>query len=182
MKPAHRFVMTFGRVAAGLLCMWISGLVSVELPFANLPVSLQSLAAMVLPFFLPNREAVGVMLLYLVFGALGLPIWAGGVGGFRYLTTDSGGYLVGMLVITWIAGVSKKRLSTVRFVRLFALFVALHLVLSAIGMAWIAVISPGGISFTTHISPFLAGMVVKSAVGAFIVYGYHKSFLKPTNS
>jgi len=51
------------------------------------------------------RMGTASVALYLLVGALGLPVFAGGKGGFAHFFGLTGGYLAGFLLSAWITGV-----------------------------------------------------------------------------
>jgi biotin transport system substrate-specific component len=61
--------------------MWISGRISFEIPALSVPITLQSMVAILLPLCLIGRYASGGILIWLILGALGLPFFADGNGG-----------------------------------------------------------------------------------------------------
>jgi biotin transport system substrate-specific component len=75
--------------------MWISGRISFEIPALSVPITLQSMVAILLPLCLIGRYASGGILIWLILGALGLPFFADGNGGYQYFYSNSGGYLLG---------------------------------------------------------------------------------------
>lgn len=83
-----------------LIC--VGGMVTV--PFGPVPFTLQglfiALAALVLG---PSRGAIAVAL-YIVLGAAGLPVFAGGSSGIGILLGPTGGYFVGYLLLALILG------------------------------------------------------------------------------
>lgn len=78
------------------------------IPVGPVPITLQVLLIAFVGLFLGPRTAVLAVILYLLAGALGLPIFAGGKAGLGVLFGPSGGYLVGFLFLAFIAGLARK--------------------------------------------------------------------------
>lgn len=67
------------------------------------PVTLQSLLVLVTALLGGTKIGLSAILLYLGMGALGLPFFAGGIGGFAHFAAPSGGFLLGLLPTVLIA-------------------------------------------------------------------------------
>jgi biotin transport system substrate-specific component len=110
------------------------------------------------------------MLLYLVIGAAGLPVFAGGSSGVEALFGATGGYLLSFPLCAAIAGLSSQ---TVRGNRLAltACFFVVHLVLLLLGSTWLGqtLQLDAAAALENGFTPFLPGALVKSALGAWIV-------------
>lgn len=78
------------------------------IPVGPVPITLQVLLIAFAGLFLGPRTAVLAVILYLLAGAVGLPIFAGGKAGLGVLFGPSGGYLVGFLFLAFIAGLARK--------------------------------------------------------------------------
>jgi Uncharacterized conserved protein len=67
--------------------------VAIPTPLSPVPVSLGVLGVFLTGVYLPPRAAAGAMLLYLLAGALGAPVFAGGAAGIGPLVGYTAGYL-----------------------------------------------------------------------------------------
>jgi biotin transport system substrate-specific component len=67
--------------------------VAIPTPLSPVPVSLGVLGVFLTGVYLPPRAAGGAMLLYLLAGALGAPVFAGGAAGIGPLVGYTAGYL-----------------------------------------------------------------------------------------
>lgn len=134
----------------------------------SVPITLQSMFAILLPLILNARSASGGVLLYLILGATGLPIFAAASGGIFYFYSNSGGYLIGFYVIALLTIRFKNWSAKQPFLRGLVVFALMHLVLTIIGLLWIAIAKTSDIAFSTHVGPYLPGVVVKSAMGSLI--------------
>ena len=152
--------------AVGLL--WISSLISFDFNGIVLPISLQSMTAILLPLVFRRNIGVIAVGLYLVLGAIGVPVFAGGLGGWKYFYSTSGGYLIGFLIIAFLTSLIKDWIKGNNgFLISFLIFIGMHIVLTASGLSWLY-INNADISFSVHVSPFMPGTVIKSIIGATI--------------
>lgn len=89
------------RIARCGLCIALLAVASsISIPVGPVPFTLQTLVLAMLPVALGGRDAIVTVALYLVLGALGLPVFSGFSGGIASLVGPTGGYLWGFLVGT----------------------------------------------------------------------------------
>ncbi len=156
-----------GVVLAGSLflavCSWIS------VPMIPVPVTMQTFGVLFLGALCGWRLGSAATLAYLVEGAMGLPVFAGGAGGVHHLLGPTAGYLVAFPLAAALAGTLAERGWTLGIVRSFALMMLGHAVILALGTAVLA--GKIGIekAVTFGLLPFLVGTVLKSALGAALV-------------
>ena len=78
------------------------------MPFSPVPLTAQTLMVNLIAFLLTPVEAVITMLVYLLVGLIGLPVFSGGMGGPAKLFGATGGYLFSWLpavfAISWLKG------------------------------------------------------------------------------
>ena len=90
-------------VAAAALTA-LAAQVSFTLPWTDVPYTLQTGAVLLSGTALGARRGLLAMVLYVVAGAVGLPVYAGGDSGLARLVGATGGYLVGFVVAAWLVG------------------------------------------------------------------------------
>jgi biotin transport system substrate-specific component len=83
--------------------------ISIPLPFSPVPIVLQNLFAMLSGLVLGPLLGSGAVALYLLAGAIGLPVFAGASGGFVHLIGPTGGFLLGYLLSAFTAGLIAGR-------------------------------------------------------------------------
>lgn len=76
----------------------------IVLPFSPVPVSFSLFAVLFAAYVLGAKDGMICCGLYLVLGGIGLPVFAGGVGGPGKLFGPTGGYLIGYLLAVVITG------------------------------------------------------------------------------
>ena len=77
--------------------------------FSPVPITLSTLAIYLCLFVLGLKKGVVSVLLYLLLGLIGLPVFAGFSGGVGKLFGPTGGYLIGYLFLVFIAGLFINR-------------------------------------------------------------------------
>lgn len=87
MKKVHIYAIP--AIGAALIAV----LAQISLPIGPVPFTLQNFAIGLIATVFRTREAVLSVALYLLLGAIGLPVFAGGGAGFHILVGPSAGYL-----------------------------------------------------------------------------------------
>ena len=75
----------------------------ISFPLGVLPFTLQNLIVLLCGFILGWQMALTAVVLYLVIGLLGLPVFAAG-GGFSYLLRPSFGFLISFIFVALVTG------------------------------------------------------------------------------
>ncbi len=105
-------------VYASLLAALTAAGAYLAIPIGPVPIVLQNLFILLAGLLLGSRWGLASVSVYLLTGALGLPVFAGGLGGIGRLVGPTGGYLVGFLpavfVIGWITEKAKEHQSLVQ--------------------------------------------------------------------
>jgi biotin transport system substrate-specific component len=152
----------FAAAFIGLITLgsWIS------IPFVPVPFTLQTLFVL-LAGAVMKRFAVIPVTLYLVLGALGLPLFHNGIAGIGALLGPTGGYLLGFIGAALITGLAYEHPS--RAVRIGGLALA-TVVIYAAGILWLMYSLDRGFlpAFLAGVLPFIAGDTVK-AFAAYLI-------------
>lgn len=82
------------------VCSWIT----VPLPFTQVPINLAILGVLLAGGLLGSKYGVLSLLVYILLGAVGLPVFAGFGAGLGALVGPTGGYIVGYLLCAAISG------------------------------------------------------------------------------
>lgn len=143
----------------------------VNLPLPLVPMTLQTLVVVLIGAAYGVRLGTATLLTYLATGAAGLPVFAAPVGGLTPLMGPTAGYLAGFVAAALLVGWFAERGFDRRVTNLFAAMVAGHLVILTLGFAWLAFGLHLGIAkaWWVGVVPFLAGSLVKSALGAALL-------------
>jgi biotin transport system substrate-specific component len=156
-------------VLLGVLAVAAAAQVAIPVPFSPVPMTLQPLAVLAVGGLLGASAGVGALILYIVLGALGLPVFAGGGAGVLHLVGPTGGYLLAFPLAAGATGALAGRMprSVVRV-----------LLASAVGMT---VIHLGGVAQLALLGgdpalavrvgfiPFMTGDLLKVGLAAALI-------------
>nr|WP_298681608.1 biotin transporter BioY [uncultured Dongia sp.] len=153
-------------VLGGTLLLTVSA--KVQVPFWPVPMTMQTFVVLMIGASLGARLAGATVLAYLVEGAAGLPVFAGGAGP-AYLTGPTGGYLFGFLaaavLVGWLAdkGFGRSLLTTL------AAFAAGEAVIFALGAGWLATLVGLDKALSAGLLPFLPGEAIKVVLACAVL-------------
>jgi len=157
--PGHESLLRKGGlVLGGSFLIAIAAQVSV--PFFPVPMTLSTLA----------------VLAYLAEGAMGLPVFAGGMSSAS-LVGPTAGFLYGYVGMAWLAGLAVEK-GLARGVTSTALCgIAVSALLYLPGLAWPAAVMGVGAPdlWAKWMAPFLIGDAVKAVIAAMVVWGGWKA-------
>lgn len=177
-SDAARLATNLATVVLGTLAITLAAKVNV--PVWPVPVTLQSFAIAALAAAFGARIGMATVALYLIEGAMGLPVFATG-GGLPYLMGPTGGFLLGFLVMASIIGFAADRGASGKPLTLFAAMLVGEAVLLALGFAWLLLLSGQAqwidqtnvvaSAWAGAVQPFLVWDVLKMALAALTVTG-----------
>src|SRR4029078_10397948 len=153
-------------VALGTALLTLSAKVNLPLPYV--PMTLQTLIVLVIGAAYGWRLGGVTLLAYLAVGAIGLPVFAGPVGGLAPLTGPTAGYLYGFVAAAVVTGWRSERGWDRSMLLLFVAMALGHLLILCAGFAWLAFGMKLGVekAWLVGIAPFIAGALIKNALGA----------------
>ena len=91
-------------VFASLMAALIAAGAFLSIPIGPVPIVLQNFFVLLTGLLLGSRQGTVAVGIYLLAGAVGLPVFAGATGGIARFVGPTGGYLLGYLPAVWIAG------------------------------------------------------------------------------
>ena len=145
------------------VCSWIC------IPM-TVPFTLQTLAVFAVLLMLGGERGTLAVFVYVLMGAIGLPVFSGFSGGLGILAGNTGGYIVGFIFIGIIYSISIRIFGSKPHVEIIALLAGL-LVCYAFGTAWFMYVymrNTGAVGLMTVLSwcvfPFIIPDLVKMAI------------------
>ena len=161
--------LAYAAVCAALMavCSWIS------IP-ATVPFTLQTFAVFCTLGLLGGKRGTAAILVYLLLGALGVPVFAGFSGGIGILFGTTGGYLLGFILMGLVYWIGEQINRDSRGVRIVSMILGL-LLCYAFGTAWFMLVyarQSGAIALGTALAwcvvPFILPDLVKLALALLL--------------
>lgn len=156
-------------ITAAVLCV----ISPFSIPLGAIPLSLATLAICLISCISPPGRSVTAVIIYILLGAAGLPVFSGFVGGFQQIAGLTGGYIAGYIPCTFIISYLIGRFENSKII--YPISMALGIALCYLcGTAWYAL--QAGTDFVESLAvcvlPFIAGDIIKivaaSAIGIIL--------------
>lgn len=159
---------TYQYVLAAIGAAIIAILAQVTIPLPLVPITGQTLAIGLVVTILGMRTGVLSVIIYILIGAVGMPVFSGMSGGLGIVVGPTGGYIVGFLPSAIIMGL---------YMRKFGVTISQAIVANLIGMVvtlvfgtiWLKIVADltWTAAFMGGVAPFIIVGVIKAVLAAW---------------
>jgi biotin transport system substrate-specific component len=149
----------------------------IHLPFTPVPVTGQTFAVLLTGAALGMRLGAAGQGLYVVAGALGLPVYSGGAAGWDAArTAGTTGYLIGFIVAAAVVGFMAERRQDRTFPTMFTAFIVGSFIIYGFGVIGLMIIFDMSINeaIVAGVVPFVFGDLIKAAAAGLLLPGSWK--------
>lgn len=140
-----------------------------HVPIGPVPIVLTNLFVLLSGLLLGGRWGGASAGIYLLIGAVGLPVFAGGKGGLAHLFGPTGGYLFGFVISAYVSGWISHRFGRKLLGDIPAVLIG-SLLIYAFGVPWLKIIT--GMTWektlVAGMIPFLPGDGLKAAAAILL--------------
>jgi biotin transport system substrate-specific component len=154
-------------VSAGALAIVLGAQVAIPLPGTPVPLTMQTLAVVLVGFALGSRRGVAAVATYLVAGALGAPVFAG-FSSIASLWGPTSGYLLGFVPAAMLCGYATEKGITHPLARFGVAAVAQALIIAS-GSVVLSTFVGWHQAWAMGVAWFILGDIVKSVLAAVIL-------------
>lgn len=155
------------------VCSWIS------IP-AEIPLTLQTFGVFMAVSLLGGKRGTLAVLVYILLGAVGVPVFAGFSGGFGVLLGTTGGYIVGFIFLALVMWGMETVFGKVPVVQIVSMILGTA-VCYAFGTAWYMIVytqKSGAIGLATVLGwcviPYIIPDLIKIALAYSLATGIRK--------
>lgn len=164
MKAAERsniYVLVMTAVMAAV----IAAVSPFAIPIGPISLSLCTLLLYSTPYILGWRQGAAATLVYILLGAVGMPVFTNMEGGIGKVLGPTGGYIAGYIPLVIITGIGILLFPKNRVLQFLGM-IAATAVLYTLGTAWFCVQSGSDLqkAMTLCVYPFIPGDLVKMAI------------------
>ncbi len=170
--------MSYSKTTNLILCAIFAALTGVTagiiipLPFTPVPMTLATLAVMLTGGLLGSKYGSVSMIVYVLLGAFGAPVFGGYTGGFDKILGPTGGYIIGYILTAFITGIIIEKINKKNsfYINIVAMAIGLSLCY-ILGTIWfmISTNTPLWTSLIACVFPFLIGDLLKIMAGAVLI-------------
>lgn len=149
---------------------------SIPLPFTPVPMNLAMLSIFVGGGVLGSLKGMLSQIIYVLLGAIGLPVFANFTSGLGILVGPTGGYIAGYILAAFVIGALKGEKE--RSMGIYALIMGVGLLICySLGTIWFMLVTKTGFFATLLmcVFPFLIGDFIKILLASFLVKRLEKA-------
>jgi biotin transport system substrate-specific component len=165
--------MFFEKLQNLVLCSLMAGLMAagayIFVPIGPVPIVLTNLFVLLSGLLLGARFGAASAALYLLVGAIGLPVFSGGKGGLAHFIGPTGGYLLGYVLSAWTTGFISERFRRSLTGNVVAVILG-SLIIYGLGVPWLKAVTQmtWNKAWVIGLVPFLPGDVLKAAAAVIL--------------
>jgi biotin transport system substrate-specific component len=153
-------------VFGGALFLAALAQVVIPVPGSPVPVTGQTLGVLLLATAYGANLGAATFALYLLIGLAGAPVFANQGHGIERLIGPTGGYLVGMLIASWVLGALAGRKWDQRFLSAITTMFIGNVIIFAFGLIWLHEYTgkDWAWTFSAGLTPFIFGEILKIVI------------------
>jgi len=158
------------QIALYTFLLFLASQFTIKIPSTDIaPTTAQSLAVLVMACIFPNRASLLGLLLYLLLGAFGIPVFAYFNSGFEVLYGKTSGYLLGFILATLAIQQIQKRWKDHHHFKELIFMLSGTIIILISGYVVLSTFIGIKNAFDYGILPFLPGALIKIILGFLIL-------------
>ena len=153
-------------VVSGVFALAILAQIAIPVPGSPVPVTGQTLGVLLIGTAYGSTLGVTTFALYLLAGIAGAPVFANNGFGIDRVIGATGGYLIGMLVATYVVGQLARLRLDQRFLTALPSMLIGTVITFGFGLVWLQQYTGKDWAWTINagLTPFIVGEVLKIAI------------------
>lgn len=153
-------------VVGGVIFLGALAQIAIPVPGSPVPVTGQTLGVLLIGTSYGAGLGFTTFAVYLLAGIAGAPIFAGQSFGFEKIVGATGGYLIGMLIATYVLGKMAQNQLDRKFITALPAMLIGSLITFSCGIIWLHQVTQQSWSWTFNagLTPFIVGEILKIAI------------------
>lgn len=127
-------------------------------------ITLQTLFLGVLFYYMKTYWRLAAIIIYLILGISGLPLFSEGTHGWDHFTGNYLGFFIGFILSSFVKPIKGN------YQQIFSYFILLHFVIIAAGTSYLAILNKSTEAYSVLGLSLIPVAVIKSLLGAAICY------------
>lgn len=167
--------LVFIALMTAILCI----LAPLSVPIGPIPLSLATFVVYIMAYVLGWKRGSAAVLLYLLIGIVGIPVFSNYGAGLQKVVGPTGGYLVSYILLVCITGFVCEKVKCAYIPSILAMICSTF-ILYMIGSAWLAFSNhmTFGAAITAGMLPFIPGDLIKIAIASVLGKQLHERLNK----
>jgi len=155
------------QVALGVMLLFACS--QIQIPLKPVPITLQTLAVMLIGLTYRPRQAFEAVFVYLLLGAIGTPVFSNFSGGYANLVGPTGGYFLGFFVAAPLTAWIFSKFEQKSWGSILASCAMGQAMIYVLGVTWLAKFVGFESALKTGVLPFILPGLVKTFILASII-------------
>ena len=147
----------------------LSAQLTVSVPLSPVPITGQTFAVLLTGALLGSKRGIMAVILYLLEGVSGVPVFAGAGFGIMHIAGPTGGYLLGFLPAAFLCGWLAEKGWDQNMLSVLIMMVLGTMVIFLFGVIWLTQFTGLQNVLTMGLYPFLPGALIKIALATIIL-------------
>jgi len=146
----------------------------ISIPIYPVPFTLQTLFTLLAAMILGSVTAASSQIIYVLLGAIGLPVFAGFKAGLGILFGPTGGFLFGFIISAYVIGKIIELKKEINILYYFLAGLSGTVIIYIIGITQLSLVTGIGIKRALLVGalPFLPGDILKIIAASFIAHKF----------
>ena len=164
--PRSSAISNIALISGGVLLLAASAQIAIPVPGSPVPVTGQTLGVLLIGTSYGSGIGLATFAIYLLAGIAGAPVFAGASFGIEKITGATGGYLIGMLITTYVLGLLAKRNLDQKFLTALPSMLLGNVIIFSCGIIWLHHFTGKDWTWTINagLTPFIVGEILKIAI------------------
>jgi len=164
--PRSSAISNIALISGGALLLAASAQIAIPVPGSPVPVTGQTLGVLLIGTSYGSGIGLATFAIYLLAGIVGAPVFAGASFGMEKITGATGGYLIGMLITTYVLGLLAKRNLDQKFLTALPSMLLGNVIIFSCGIIWLHHFTGKDWTWTINagLTPFIVGEILKIAI------------------
>lgn len=139
----------------------------ISIPIQPVPITMQTVAVLLIGLFYPQKTAVKTILSYLATGAVGFPVFSNFGGGFAHFLLPKAGFLFGFLACVAVMAYFREKVARDTFTTQLIACILGSIAMYACGLSWLALFVGMPKAFYFGVVPFIIPSILKGLIVAY---------------
>jgi biotin transport system substrate-specific component len=164
--PRSSAISNIALISGGVLLLAASAQIAIPVPGSPVPVTGQTLGVLLIGTSYGSGIGLATFAIYLLAGIAGAPVFAGASFGIEKITGATGGYLIGMLITTYVLGLLAKRNLDQKFLTALPSMLLGNVIIFSCGIIWLHHFTGKDWTWTINagLTPFIVGEILKIVI------------------
>jgi biotin transport system substrate-specific component len=149
--------------------LFLTACAQITVWYEPVPITMQTFGVLVVGAVYGSRLGAATLLAYLVEGAIGLPVFAGMMGGPAVIVGPTGGYIVGFIIAAGAVGWLAERGWDRNIVTTAVAMLVGNVLLYVPGLAWLTHLFGWNSAIEFGLAPFVIGDIIKLLAAAVLL-------------